>query len=150
MNKRIFLALSIKAFSLSLFFLLIPACSQQPTYPEAPRIDGNVVIDVSRLPSEIPEFFTHHYQGKKISFFVVKTNNTVLSFFDACVRCYAQRKGYRFEGEYVVCRACNTKYPVSEIGKGFGSCYPIRLPGNVQNGKYYISRSLLEKNVDKF
>ena len=150
MNKRIFAASSIKAFSLSLFFLLIPACSQQPTYPEAPREGGNIVIDVSKLPSEVPEFFAHRYQGKNINFFVVKTNNTFLSFFDACIRCYTKRKGYRFEGEYVICRACNTKYPVSEIGKGFGNCYPIRLSGYIRDGKYYIPVALLEQQVDKF
>jgi len=150
MNKRIFAAFSIKAFSLSLFSLLIPACFQQPTYLAPLLMGKDVVVDISRIPSEVPEFFAYHYHGKKINFFVVKANNAFLSFIDACASCYAEKRGYRFDGGYVICRACNMKYPVSEIEKGFGSCYPIRLPGHVQKGKYYIPRSLLEAQVDKF
>lgn len=150
MSKRIFAVLSIKALTLSLFFSFLPACSKQPAYPEPSRIGRDAVVDVSRLPSEIPEFYTYHYGGKKINFFVVKTNNTVLSFLDACVRCYAEKRGYRYEGGYVICRACNMRYPVSEIEKGFGSCYPIRLAGHIENGKYYIPLSQLEGQADKF
>jgi len=153
MNKRAFVTFmirSIKILSLSLLFLFISACSEQPTYPEVPRIGGDVVVDVSGLPSEIPEFFTYYYHGKKINFFVMKTNQIILSFLDACVKCYPEKRGYRFDGRKVICRACNLNYPVSEIEKGFGSCYPIRLPGHVQNGKYHISLSLLEAQVDKF
>ena len=108
------------------------------------------MVDVSRFPSEIPEFFTYHYHGKRINFFVMKANNTFLSFLDACPRCYSEKRGYRFDGGHVICRACNVNYPVSEIEKGFGSCYPIRLLGNVQNGKYHIPLSLLEGQADKF
>jgi len=150
MSKRILVILGIKAFLLSLFFLFISACSEQPIYPEVPKIGGDVVVDVRGLSSEIPEFFTYHYHGKKINFFVMKANQTILSFFDACAKCYSEKRGYRFDREHFICRACNLKYPVSEIEKGFGSCYPIRLPGHVQNGKYHISLSLLEAQVDKF
>ncbi|HXX53163.1 MAG TPA: Fe-S-containing protein, partial [Thermodesulfovibrionales bacterium] len=118
MNKRAFVILSIKALSLSLLFSLISACSDQPIYPEVPKIGGDVVVDVSGLSSEIPDFFTYHYHGKKINFFVMKVNQTIVSFLDACAKCYSEKKGYRFDGEHVICRACNLKYPVSEIEKG--------------------------------
>jgi len=150
MNKKILEVLSIKMLTLSLFFSLLPACSGQSAYPEPSRIGRDAVVDVSRLPSETPEFFTYHYGGKKINFFVVKSKDTVLSFLDACVRCYTKKRGYRYDGGYVICRACNMKYPVSEIEKGFGSCYPIKLAGHVQNGKYHIPLSLLEEQADKF
>jgi len=150
MSKRIFAVLNIKALALSFIFSFLPACSGQPAYPEPTKIGRYALVDVSRLPSETPEFFTYHYGGKKINFFVVKSKDRVLSFLDACVRCYTEKRGYRYEGGYVICRACNMRYPVSEIEKGFGSCYPIKLAGHVQNGKYYIPLSLLEGQVDKF
>jgi len=150
MNKRIFAVLSIKALTLSFIFSFLAACSEQPAYPEPSRIGRDAVVDVTRLPSDIPEFFTYHYGGKRINFFVVKTKDTVLSFLDACVRCYTEKRGYRYEGGYVICRACNMRYPVSEIEKGFGSCHPIRLAGHVQNGQYFIPLSLLEEQADKF
>ncbi|HUO78461.1 MAG TPA: Fe-S-containing protein [Thermodesulfovibrionales bacterium] len=150
MSKGIFALPSIKVLILSFILSFLPACSEQPSYPAPLQMGKDVVVDISRIPSEVPEFFTYHYHGKKINFFVVKANNAFLSFLDACVSCYAEKRGYRFDGGYVICRACNLKYPVSEIERGFGSCYPIRLQGHVQNGKYYISRSLLEGQVDKF
>lgn len=142
---------SIKVFLLVLVFgLFLASCSAQQTYREAPRLGPDVAVEVKTLVPDVPAFFTYHYHGKKINFFVMKANNTFLSFLDACVSCYAEKRGYRFDGRHVICRACNMNYPVSEIEKGFGNCYPIRLPGHVQNGKYYIPLSLLEEQVDKF
>jgi uncharacterized membrane protein len=150
MSKRTFTVLILQALALSSIFSFLPACSGPSAYPEPSRIGRDAVVDVSRLPSETPEFFTYHYGGKNINFFVVRTKDTVLSFLDACVRCYTEKRGYRYEGGYVICRACNMKYPVSEVGKGFGGCYPIRLAGHVQNGKYYIPLLQLEGQADKF
>jgi len=150
MIKKIFTLFILQALALSFIFSCLPACSGQPTYPEPSKIGRDAVVDMSRLPSEIPKFFTYHYGGKKINFFVVKTKDTVLSFLDACVRCYTEKRGYRYDDGYVICRACNMKYPVSEIEKGFGSCYPIKIAGHVQNGKYHIPLSLLEGQADKF
>jgi len=150
MSKIIFVVLSIKVLTLSIILSFLPACSGQSAYPEPPRMGREIVIDVSRLPSEIPKFFAYHYSGKKINFFVVKSKDKVLSFLDACVRCYTEKRGYRYEGGYVICRACNMRYPVSEIEKGLGSCYPIKLAGHIQDGKYYIPLSLLEEQADKF
>jgi uncharacterized membrane protein len=133
-----------------LFFLSLGACAKQPSYPEPPRSGNDVAVDIGMLRPEIPVFFTHRYQGKRISFFVVKVDDKVLSFFDACARCYPAKLGYRFESGTLICRECNLRYPVTGIEKGVGSCIPIRLEGSVQNGKYRVPLSALEKMVDKF
>jgi uncharacterized membrane protein len=150
MSKRMFTMLVIRGLSLTLFFSLFPACSEQPVYPDPPRTGRDIVVDVNRLPSGNPLFFTYHYHDKKISFFVVRVNNTALSFLDACIGCYTKKRGYRFDNGQVICRECGVKYPVSEMEKGFGSCVPIKIAGHVQDGKYYIPLSLLEEQADKF
>ncbi len=141
----------MKMFAVVLFiFLSLYACAKQPAYPEPPRMGNDVTVDSGTLRSEIPVFFTYHYQGKKINFFVVKVDDKILSFVDACARCYPAKKGYRFEAGTLICRDCNVGYAVTGIEKGVGSCVPMRIAGLLQDGKYRIPVSTLEGMADKF
>jgi len=130
--------------------LFLSACSRQPSYPEPPRTGREVAVDIGTLRPEIPVFFTYHYRGKKINFFVVKVDEKILSFLDACARCYPAKKGYRCENGALICRECSVSYSITGIEKGVGSCVPIRIAGSLRNGKYLIPLSVLEGMVDKF
>ncbi len=130
--------------------MMFSACSRQPVHP-APAIEGrDAVIAVSTLKHEVPQFFTYQYQGKNISFFVLRLNDKVLSFLDACASCYPHKQGYRYDDGFVTCRFCNMKFPVYKLEKGLGSCYPIRIDGRIENGKYLIPVATLENAADKF
>ena len=134
-----------------LFIIFLASCAKQPVYPEPEQIGSDVVINISSLKPGTPEFFTYHYtKGKNINFFVVNINGKILSFFDACERCYPKKLGYRFDSGGVVCRACDIRFPLSEIEKGIGSCAPIKLEGHVKDGKYFIPVSNIEGKADKF
>ncbi len=141
----------MKIFLLVLFgCLFIAACSAQPAYREAPRSGPDIAVELKTLVPDVPAFFTYHYRGKKINFFVMKVDGRVLSFFDACARCYPARRGYRYEEGSIICRECNVRYSVSQIEKGIGSCFPIRVEGSLRDGKYLIPVSVLEGMADKF
>jgi uncharacterized membrane protein len=133
-----------------LCFLLFLSCSSQQSYREAPLAGPDVAVEVEALTPYVPVFFTYRHQGKKINFFVMRTDGKVLSFLDACMSCYAAKKGYRFDEGRIVCRDCNVGYPVSEIEKGVGGCFPIRINGTLSGGKYLIPVSALERTADKF
>jgi uncharacterized membrane protein len=131
-------------------FFFQASCSRQ-TGHTVPSLDGsNVVVDVTALKQEVPQFFTYQYQGKNINFFVIKIDDNILSFLDACVTCYPHKQGYRYEDGVVVCRACNQRFPVYKLEKGIGNCYPIKIAGRMENGKYLIPRSSLEQEAGKF
>ena len=98
----------------------------------------------------MPVFFTYSYKRRNINFFVLKHDGKVLSFLDACARCYPERLGYRFEGGRFICRECKMGYSVEDIEKGAGSCHPIRLKGELRDGVYRIPLSEIEKHADKF
>ncbi|MBI5234114.1 MAG: DUF2318 domain-containing protein [Deltaproteobacteria bacterium] len=130
---------------LSAVVLLLMSCSGKPNYPE-PRRDGqNLEIEVRKLRENTPVFFSHHYKGKRINFFAVKSGDKVLSFFDGCSTCYKAKLGYRFENGQVVCKKCNLRYSMAELETGFGGCFPIRIEGHIQGNKYIIPVSLIEK-----
>ncbi len=142
--RRIILVLSI------VLPTLLSACSRQPAYP-SPVIEGRrAVIDTAALKPEVPLFYTYRYQNRNISFFIIKLNDRVLSFFDACVSCYPHKLGYRYEDGVVVCRACSLRFSVYKLEKGIGGCYPIKLEGKLEGGKYLIPLSALEAEAGKF
>jgi len=135
---------------LSAFAALLISCFRQPVYPAPPLSGSNVVIDVSTLKPEVPQFFTYRHRDKNVNFFIVKIQDKVLAFLDACVTCYPKKRGYQEKEGYVVCRACDMSFSVYKLEKGLGGCYPIQVNGNVEKGNYLIPLSGLEGHADKF
>jgi uncharacterized membrane protein len=133
--------------------ILLPillSCTRQPVH-QGPQVAGtDVVIDAAALKTEVPEFYTYHLEGKSINFFVLRMQDKVLSFLDACTSCYHRKRGYRAGDGKVSCRDCNMTYALYKLEKGLGGCYPIKLEGRTKNGKYFISLSSLKAVSDKF
>ena len=134
----------------SLMLSILSACSNQAAYPSPVHVGPNIVIDISSLEPGVPKFYTYRFQNKKINFFVIKKENKPLSFLDACTSCYPHKQGYRCEDNAIICRYCNVRLPISKLEKGIGNCYPIKIEGKMENGKYMIPVDTLEKEADKF
>jgi uncharacterized membrane protein len=134
----------------SLILFIPSACSRQVTYPSPVRIGSDLVIDMSSLELEVPKFFTYQFEGKKVNFFVIKMDDKTLSFLDACASCYPHKQGFRCEDNAVFCRYCNVRFPISKLEKGIGNCYPIKIEGRMENGKYMIPVDTMAKAADKF
>jgi len=134
----------------ALFYLLLNSCSRQTVYPPAPQSGTDVVIEVAALRPEVPKFYTYHYQGKNISFFLLKVQDRVLAFFDACASCYPHKQGFSYENDCVACRYCAMQFPVRKLEQGIGGCYPIKLEGRNENGQFRIPVKSLEAAADKF
>lgn len=119
--------------------VLTLGCSKQPEYTPPPLQEQSVVIPLASLkPGELM-FYTYEDKGRKISFFVFSHDGAVHSFFDACDSCYPEKKGYRAEQGAIVCRACGERYRIENIKDGFGSCFPVRLPGETVGDSYRIA-----------
>ncbi len=130
--------------------MVASSCTRQPVHP-APVIEGrDAVITLQDLKDDVPQFYSYRYQGKDISFFVLKMDGKVSSFFDACASCYPHKQGYRYEDGFVVCRYCNVSFPLHKLEKGIGGCYPIRLEGRIEKGRYLIPLSVIEAEANKF
>jgi len=139
---------------LTLFYLIIAmgliACSRQPKYNYPARLGSDVAIEISKLNAGIPSFFTYQLNGKNINFFVLKNDNAIMSFLDACNACYPHKMGYKYEKGMLVCQYCKEKFSLNEIAVGAGNCHPIKLPGRIQDGRYLIAVLSLEKHAGKF
>ena len=128
-----------------LIVLPLFSCSKQPDYPKPPVKGPDVVIDITTLKPDAPQFFTYKLKDKNLRFFVIKSENKVLSFFDGCSTCYKAKMGYKFEKGHFVCKKCNMKYSVPEMEKGIGGCFPVRVEGQMRGSSYIIPISLVEK-----
>jgi uncharacterized membrane protein len=134
----------------ALFYLLLVSCSRQTIYPPAPQSGTDVVIEVAVLRPEVPKFYTFRYQGKNISFFLIKVQDRVLAFLDACASCHPHKQGFRYENGCVSCRYCAMQFPITKLEQGIGGCYPIKLEGRIDNGQFRIPVKSLEAAADKF
>ncbi len=144
---RIFPGIGTVAF---LLLIAMTACTRQPVYPSPAISESNAVIDASSLKPEVPNFFTYRFQGKNISFFVIKLDQKIISFLDACASCYPHKQGYRYDDGSVTCRFCNMKFSLYKLEKGLGGCYPIRIEGRAENGKFFIPLASLQAEAGKF
>jgi len=142
--------MSALLITLLLATLLGFACTSRHTYAAPTIVGPNVVIEISALKTAEPLFLTYQYNGKQINFFILRLDSGVQSYLDACASCYHNKQGYRPEDGAVTCRYCNIKFPVYKLEKGLGSCYPIKLEGKTEEGKYLISRAALENAATMF
>ena len=91
--------------------------------------------------------------GKTVHFFVIKDKKGVYrSAADACQVCFGQRKGFRQEGDEIVCNNCGNRYPIEKIATEKGGCNPglINPNLNLEKGKIIISQADLEQVLNLF
>ena len=113
-------------------------------------VDGDVVKIALAGIGESAQFFD--YDG--IEFFVVRSEDGFVKIaFDACDVCYGAKKGYRQEGEDMVCNNCGNHYKISGIGtanlSGSG-CWPGYLSAEVEGDYLVITKLSLESGRYRF
>jgi len=129
--------------------MLLWACSRLPTY-DPPEVKGQyVLVSLKDLPLHSPKFYTYSTGHKSINFFVVKTEHSVEAYLDACIKCYPHKKGFRVEGFFIVCRYCGSRYPMDNLKRGLGTCYPIPLKAQRKGDFLYIEISTL-KDAERY
>ena len=102
--------------------------------------EGIITIPLSEI-SENAKW----YEYNNVRFFAVKDNDGVLrTALDACDVCYAFGKGYKQEGDYMICNNCGNRYPISGLGtenKSPGGCWPSYLPNIIAGDNIIIQKS---------
>jgi len=104
--------------------------------------------------SENAKWYEYKSNGVTIRFFAVKASDgSMKTGFDACDVCYRNRKGYRQEGNYMVCNNCGNRYPIIGLGtenKNPGGCWPSYLPSKIDGQNLVIKKSDLERGRSRF
>lgn len=108
-----------------------------------PEPDGTVSIDVSDLGSSQVRFFRFLNRGnQEVRFFVGRDpGGTVLAAFDANELCAKTQRGYRHEGEWVVCNKCDKAFKLAEVNADRGGCAPIAVAHRVEGGRVTLTEA---------
>jgi uncharacterized membrane protein len=85
-------------------------------------------------------FFKHVTpEGKKVQYFIIKSSDGVIrAAFDACDVCWESGKGYKQEGDLMICRNCGRRFPSAKINVVAGGCNPSALTRTMRDGKVVI------------
>ncbi len=137
-------------FVLAGLMCILTSCAKAPSFIQAPFNGYTSEIDASTLIPGQPRFYSLSIESKKISFFLVKVNGEIQSYFNACRECYTKKLGFSFEEGYVKCRSCNERLPLESLRDGMGGCYPIQLKGVLKGNKYVITRAALLEGMQFF
>lgn len=116
--------------------------------------NGEVVLNDSIFDDNQTRFYNVKMpDGKIIYFFVVKDKNGIYrAAANACQVCFKTYKGFRQEGNDIVCNNCGNHYPIEKIATEKGGCNPGPISQNleIRNNQIIIKQTDLEQVLDLF
>ncbi len=90
--------------------------------------NGEVRVPLADLDDKTPHFYLYQTSGKDIRFFLLRdAEGGVRAALDACHNCFRAKRGYRQEGNTVICNNCGMSFKYENIGIVTGGCNPIPL-----------------------
>ncbi len=109
----------------------------------SPDERGEVVIDVAGITTGQVRFFRFINTGnQEVKFFVGRApDGEVHVAIDANALCYKLKRGYRHEGDWVVCNKCDKAFELAEVNDGGGGCKPIPLAHQLSGDKLVLQES---------
>jgi uncharacterized membrane protein len=102
--------------------------------------NGFLRIPLSEISDGKAHFFrTKADDGTAVTFFTLKSGDGVIrAAIDACDVCYRSGKGYRQEGDFMVCENCGMKFRSDRINEVSGGCNPAPLKRIIEGGHLVI------------
>ena len=102
--------------------------------------EGLVRVPVAEIEDGRAHFFSYAVDGAEVDFFLLKSGDGVIrAAFDSCDVCYRERKGYRQEGEMMVCNNCDQQFRSDRINEVKGGCNPAPLNRSVVGDEVVIA-----------
>jgi uncharacterized membrane protein len=101
--------------------------------------NGEIRLALDEVSDGKAHYYAYEDGGKTIKFFVVKSRDGVVrAAFDACDVCFPEKKGYRQEGDFMVCINCGRKFHTTQVNVVEGGCNPAPLAREVVGDQLMI------------
>ena len=116
----------------------------RPPYERvAPGPNGTVRIDLAGLgPRQVRFYHFLNPSNQEVWFFVGRdSSGQVQVAFDASEVCAKGKRGFRHEGEWVVCNKCDKSFRLTEVNAGGGGCKPVPLAHRIAGGELLIAQA---------
>ena len=89
--------------------------------------------------------------GQQVDFFAMKSSDGVYrAAFNSCDVCYQARRGYRQDGDVMVCNKCGQQFPSQYINVLKGGCNPVPLERTIARDFLVIRTQDLEAGAFYF
>ena len=100
-----------------------------------------LTFPVAAFDDGLPKYYSYrNHDGKNIKFFILKSSDGVIrAAFDACDVCFQSKKGYRQDGDFMVCNNCNQRFVSTRINEVRGGCNPAPLEREIVGDKLVIA-----------
>jgi len=106
----------------------VSPASVKTRYTPVEAVEGVVRLPVATFDDGQARFYSFVSAGKSIDFFVLKSSDGVVrAAFDACDVCWPAHKGYRQQGDLMICNNCGRQFPSVQINEVQGGCNPAPL-----------------------
>ena len=110
-----------------------------------------VSVPLSELGAKARFYEYKAASGKSVRFFAMKSSDGVYrAALDACDVCFAAKKGYRQEGDDMVCNNCGNHFHSAQINEVKGGCNPVGLERKVNGDRLSLSAEELEDGASYF
>jgi uncharacterized membrane protein len=112
----------------------------------------DVVIPAAQFDDGQARFFTYDAgSGTTVRFFVMKSGDGVIrAAFDACDVCYREKRGYRQQGDHMLCINCGQSFRSADINVRQGGCNPAPLDRALVDGQIVLKATDLEQGAFYF
>lgn len=110
--------------------------------------DGKIYFTTTDYDDGTAKYYRYNGTAGPINFFLVKSHDGVVrSAFDTCDVCYKALKGYRQEGNEMVCNNCDMRFRTDKINVVKGGCNPAPLYRQEVGDKIVIAAADIEKGA---
>lgn len=109
----------------------------------SPGRDGRVRVSLAGLEPQQVRFYQFLNSGnQEVRFFVGRDpGGHVQVAFDANELCFKTKRGYRHEGEWLVCNKCDKSFRLAEVNAGGGGCNPIPVKHRLEGEELVIAEA---------
>jgi uncharacterized membrane protein len=102
--------------------------------------DGKIRFAAADFTDGKARFYRFNGSSGSIDFFIVRSQDGVIrTAFDTCDVCYRELKGYRQEGNDMVCNNCDQRFKTDMINVVKGGCNPAPLKRQQSGEKIVIA-----------
>ncbi len=100
----------------------------------------SVKIPLKSLDSGKALFLQADLRGQQVHYFALRSSDGVYrAAYDTCDVCFRANRGYRQEGDLMVCNNCGQQFPSVKVNEVRGGCNPAPLVRSIE-GEYLVIR----------
>jgi uncharacterized membrane protein len=141
-RNRLWIALALLVIGLAVAGWTVAA--PKGGFTKVTATGGQIVIPLNQVSDGKAHYFSYSGDGTTINFFVLKSQDGVVrTAFDTCDVCYRAKKGYRQDGNDMICNNCDMRFASDRINEVKGGCNPAPIERTMANGQVLIAESEL-------